>query len=145
MEKYYISTNQISESYDGYKHNYPKYDKSTTDPTYYEPAATRIANMKKSAGAILEGIYDYYSKDDVSKFNENNFKNNISNAYVDPRFNTKLLREEVSQVVNNVDSKVQDMIDDKEKSLKSKKERISETVEASKIISANNTENTDSE
>ena len=36
----------------------PDYGPSTTDPTYYEPTATRIANMKRSAGAF-QGLYDF--------------------------------------------------------------------------------------
>lgn len=39
--------NRFLNLFDAGKHVYPKYGKSTTDPTYYEPSATRIANMKK--------------------------------------------------------------------------------------------------
>ena len=76
MNLSYENTEQISKSFEHKPHVYPKYGKSTTDPTYYEPSATRIANMKKASGMKLEGIYDFYSKDDVSKFNEDQLKQN---------------------------------------------------------------------
>ena len=83
-----------------YKFVQPKYDKSTTDPTYYEPAATRIANMRRAAGIQYEGIYDFYEKSDVEKFNEKNFSKNIKNAYPDIRYQKGLTQEEISQVTN---------------------------------------------
>ena len=131
---YYLNTNQISESVTGYEHNYPKYGKSTTDPTYYEPAATRIANMKKASGVKLEGIYDFYQKDDVSKFNEKNFKNNIGNAMYDPRFNNNLTREEISQATNNISNRVDETIQKKKKSAEDKQDRINEQLEVSDKI-----------
>lgn len=131
---HYIDSNQITESYEGYKHEYPKYGKSTTDPTYYEPSATRIANMKKASGVKLEGIYDFYTKDDVSKFNEKNFEKHISSAQFDPRYNSNLLREEVSQIANNYADKVEKLVDSKKKESENKKKRIKETVETQDII-----------
>lgn len=131
---FFDSVNQISKSHEGYTHKYPKYGKSTTDPTYYEPAATRIANMKKASGLKLEGIYDYYTKDDVSKFNEDNFKKNIGNAQYDPRFNNTLLREEISQVTRSYEDAARELVDDKKDTAKKKSDRINEAVETSKVI-----------
>lgn len=131
---HYTTSDQISESYEGYKHKYPKYGKSTTDPTYYEPAATRIANMKKAAGLKLEGLYDYYTKDDVSKFNEKNFSKNIHEAQYDPRFNNTLLREEISQVTTNLGDQAETMIESKKKQSQDKQNRINEQLEVSKKI-----------
>lgn len=136
-EIFFVSPNQTSLSYEGEPHKYPKYGKSTTDPTYYEPAATRIANMKKSAGMQLEGIYDYYSKDDVSKFNEANFDKNIRAAQYDPRFNNNLTREEISQVVSNLSDKADTMIDKKKTAAKDKTDRINEQLEISNMIQEN--------
>ena len=130
---YFKNTEQISEL-TTYKHENPTYGKSTTDPTYYEPAATRIANMKKSAGVQLEGIYDFYTKDDVSKFNEKNFAKNIKNASPDPMFQKGLTREEVSQITTSYENQVESMIDKKKKKSDSKQERISEAIETSKAI-----------
>lgn len=133
---YFLSTNQISESYEGTPHVYPKYGKSTTDPSYYEPAATRIANMRKTSGVKLQGIYDFYEKDDVSKFNEQNFKYNISNAMYDPRYNNNLTREEISQATNNIKNKVDETIQKKKQSVEDKQNRINEQLEVSDKIVA---------
>lgn len=134
MNLCYENTEQISKSFDNGKHIYPKYGKSTTDPTYYEPAATRIANMKKASGAKLEGIYDYYSKDDVSKFNEDNFNQNIRTAQIDPRFQNKLLKEEISQITTSLGNEAQDIVDTVKAKTKAKQERINESLEVSKAI-----------
>lgn len=145
---FYKDTEQISELCD-YKFKLPKYGKSTTDPTYYEPAATRIANMKKSSGVIMEGIYDFYSKDDVSKFNEENFSKNIKNAYADPKYIKGITREEVSQVTNQLAEQVDDVISDNKKAAAKKNARIQENLEINDAINqknaASNSENNSTE
>lgn len=138
MNLCYENTEQISKSFDNGEHVYPKYGKSTTDPTYYEPSATRIANMKKASGVKLEGIYDFYSKDDVSKFNEDNFNQNIRNAQVDPRFQNKLLKEEISQITTSLANEAQDIVDKSTAKSKAKQERINENLEISKAIDSQN-------
>lgn len=138
MNLCYENTEQISKSFDAGKHVYPKYSKSTTDPTYYEPSATRIANMKKASGIKLEGIYDFYSQDDVSKFNEDNFNKNIRNAQVDPRFQNKLLKEEISQITTSLSNEAQDIVDNAKAKSKAKQERIKENLEISKAIDSQN-------
>ena len=134
MNLCYENTEQISKSFDAGKHIYPKYGKSTTDPTYYEPSATRIANMKKASGVKLEGIYDFYSKDDLSKFNEDNFNQNIRDAQVDPHFQNKLLKEEISQITTSLSNEAQDIVDKSKAKEKAKKDRIDESIEVSKAI-----------
>lgn len=64
---FYKNTEQISELVD-YEFKLPKYPKSTTDPTYYEPTATRIANMRKSASSG-KSLYDFENgyNPDISK------------------------------------------------------------------------------
>lgn len=138
MNLCYENTEQISKSFDNGSHKYPKYGKSTTDPTYYEPSATRIANMKKASGVKLEGIYDFYSKDDVSKFNEDNFNQNIRNAQVDPRFQNKLLKEEISQITTSLSNDAQDIVDNAKAKSKAKHDRINENIEISKAINIQN-------
>lgn len=139
MDYTFSNTDQISERCEPIKFELPKFGNSTTDPTYYEPSATRIANMKKASGMKLEGIYDFYSKDDVSKFNEENFSNNIASAHYDPRYNNKLLREEISQITTNIGNQAEDMITDKKTKSKEKAERIQESLEiSSKIDEQNN-------
>lgn len=137
---FYKDTSQISETTE-YVKKYPAYGKSTTDPTYYEPAATRIANMRRSSGVLMEGIYDFYTKDDVSKFDSKNFAKNIGDAIVDPTFIKGLTREEVSQVTQSYIQKTEDMLDKKAEKSKAKKERINESIETQKAI--NNTIQTD--
>lgn len=137
----YENTEQISKKITLKPHKYPKYGKSTTDPTYYEPAASRIANMKKASGVQLEGIYDFYQKDDVEKFNEQNFSKNIKSASKDPRYNSNLLPEEISQITTDLGFAAQDMLDKKKSDKDSANKRINESVEAGKQIneSINNT------
>lgn len=131
----YTDTEQMS-SIAPYRYVQPKYAKSTTDPTYYEPAATRIANMRKASGVILEGIYDYYSKDDVSKFNEKNFSKNISKTTPDFKYVKGLTQEEISQVANDYADKAESMLNKKKDSQSKKAERINESIETSKAIQA---------
>lgn len=135
---YYNNTEQISEL-TTYKFELPKFGKSTTDPTYYEPAATRIANMRRSAGVQLEGVYDFYTKDDVQKFNEQNFKNNIKEASVDPKYVKGLTREEISQVTTQYENQVEKTLENKKNKADKKAERINESIEINKIISEKNT------
>lgn len=135
----YKSTEQISEMYEAKPHQYPKYGKSTTDPTYYEPSATRIANMKKASGAQLEGIYDFYSKDDVEKFNKDNFDLNIRTAQVDPMYQKGFTREEISQVTNQLADQAQKAYNDVTEEQKTTKKRIDESIAVSKAIEKSST------
>ena len=135
MNYTYQDCEQISKRVKAEPFTLPKFGKSTTDPTYYEPSATRIANMKKASGVKLEGIYDFYSKDDVSKFNEENFETNMRNAQVDLRYNNKLLPEEVSQIANSVASDAEAMLESKKTEKSAKQKRIAESLEINKQIS----------
>lgn len=135
----YKSTEQISEMYEAKPHKYPKYGKSTTDPTYYEPSATRIANMKKASGAQLEGIYDFYTKDDVEKFNKDNFELNIRNAQVDPMYQKGLTREEVSQVTNQLSDQAQKAYNEVIDEQKATKKRVDESLAVSHVIEKSST------
>ena len=90
--------------------------------------------MKKASGVKLEGIYDFYSKDDLSKFNEDNFNQNIRDAQVDPHFQNKLLKEEISQITTSLSNEAQDSVDKSKAKEKAKKDRIDESIEVSKAI-----------
>ena len=133
----YKSLGQLSESYETEPHVFPKYGKSTTDPTYYEPTASRIANMKKSSGAQMQGIYDFYDKKDVSQMSKSEFTEYTKNAKVDPMFNNKLVREEVSQITNDLAYQAQDAVDKVTKEQKDTAKRINEAVKTSEIINKN--------
>lgn len=136
----YSNSTQFAELVESHTHIYPKYGKSTTDPTYYEPAATRIANMRKASGVQLEGIYDFYQKDDVEKFNAQNFDKSIREVSVDPHFVKGLTREEVSQITSQLADKAQNIVDDKKAENKAAKQRINEAVTASKVVENTSTD-----
>lgn len=134
----YKTSGQVSQTYEVKPHTYPKYGKTTTDPTFYEPAATRIANMYKSSGLKLEGVYDYNSKEDLEKFSQGNFESNIKDAVPDPRFNNHLLREEISQITTNLGNVVEDTVNDKSKKSKEKADRINESLQINEQIQKQN-------
>lgn len=136
MEYTFVDTNQISKRVEASKHIYPKYPKTTTDQTYYEPAATRIANMRKASGIKLEGIYDFYG-DDAKKFSRSDFEKNIGEASVDPCFNNNMLPEEISQVVNDLGYEAQKTVDSKKVATKEKADRVNEAIKTSEIIQKN--------
>lgn len=139
----YENTEQISKRVEGKKFTLPKFGKSTTDPTYYEPTGTRIANMKKASGAKLEGIYDFYTKEDLSKFNSDNFEKNMCDANVDLRYNNKLLPEEVSQITNNLAADTEEMLESKKSEKTAKAKRINESLEINKVIESSQNNKTD--
>lgn len=138
MQISYKSLGQLSQSYKTKPHKYPKYGKSTTDPTYYEPTATRIANMKKASGAQMQGIYDFYDQKDVSQMSKSEFTEYTKNAKVDPMFNNKLVREEVSQITNDLAYQAQDTVEKVTQDQKNTVKRINEAVKTSEIINKNN-------
>lgn len=134
MDFCFKDTTQVSKKVVMKPHKFPKYGKSTTDPTYYEPAANRIANMKKASGFQLEGIYDFYSKEDVDKFSSENFDKNIQNAKVDVRFNNKLLPEEVSQITTTMAYEAQEAVDSKKSETSKNIKEAQKTIAIAKEI-----------
>lgn len=105
---YYKNTEQVSEKTD-YEFKLPKYGKSTTDPTYYEPSATRIANMRKSAQSG-KSLYDFDGSDLPKDDNGNPdwSKQDISKARITPGRKPGLTREEISQNLNDTRTKLQE-------------------------------------
>lgn len=103
-------TKQMSEL-TTYEFKLPKYGKSTTDPTYYEPSATRIANMRKSA-ASGKSLYDFDGSD-LPKDEKDNIdwsKQDISKTRITPGRKPGMTQEEISQSMtmaqSELDSKV---------------------------------------
>ena len=141
---HYANTEQITKP-KKYVYKQPTYAKSTTDPTFYEPAATRIANMRRAAGVQYEGLYDFYDKDSISKFNESNFEKNISDAIPDIRFQKGLTQEEISQVTTNLSHEVENMISKKQKDQEKKISRQKEAMETQQIIDNSTTQNNSTE
>ena len=136
-------TNQMSEL-DTYEFKLPKYPESTTDPTYYEPTATRIANMRKSASS-MKSIYDFEG-DDAKQFNDSEKAlKKLSTVQVDPRFNNTLTREEVSQVVNNLGDQAEQIVSDKKAEKKRLKDVVNEAVTVQKVIESTRQNNNTTE
>ena len=121
---YYSGSNQIPGETSDYKFELPKYGPSTTDPTFYEPTATRIANMMRSASS-LQGIYDFTekidlnnkSKEEILAATKERSMREITNGVVDVRFSKHgLTKEEISQITMEKSLKADSMLDDKKKS-----------------------------
>lgn len=116
---FYKTTDQITETCD-YKFDLPEFGESTTDPSYYEPQSTRIANMRKSASSASDGVYDFYDDpssadldeyhtlvgrkpgitfEEVSAMNEiNNFRINANNkAFEESEKRSKKSKEDAIQ------------------------------------------------
>lgn len=107
---HFKTTGQVSEQFT-YKYEPPKYGKSTTDPTYYEPAATRIANMRKTAQSG-KSLYDF-EYDKSKKFTPAELLKQSDNMRITPGRKPGLTQEEISQNLKNTESQVKEMYEDK--------------------------------
>ena len=128
-EVHYLNNAQISERVEGYKFKMPTFGLSTTDPTYFEPTATRIANMRKSATG-LKGVFDFEGK--ITGSPEEIAKKSIKQlegATVDVRFSKHgMTKEEISQIVTEKTSMAEELVKNKKDSAKTKDERLKEEV-----------------
>lgn len=101
---FYKDLSQISELAD-YEYVAPTYGETTTDPTYYEPQASRIANMRKSAGSLSSGAYDF-TESVGDDFDPENDPHSADKVHTMLGRKPGLLREEVSQIatqnLNNI-------------------------------------------
>lgn len=106
-----------------YEFEPPKYGPSTTDPTFYEPTATRIANMRKSANAG-KSLYD---------FEENK---NIDISKVGTMFGRKpgMTLEEVSHVATQNQLRMESQINEYDEAEKSEAEQIKRSSKQAKAI-----------
>lgn len=134
--KTYRTTDQITDRKDKYEFKPPVFGESTTDPTYYEPTATRIANMKKAAYNGIT-LYDFDDK--------NKMPDDISKIRVAPGRKPYMTKEEISQEVNDIKDKLQNEFSkdeaDKEnlaKEIKNVKETISALKEENSTDNAGN-------
>lgn len=137
MIRHYKGSNQIPGEVDFVPHVYPKYGPSTTDPTFYEPTATRIANMKKSSSA-MRGIFDFNGKLE-GKSSEEIQKNafaQLDKGSIDLRFaNTGLTREEISQITTEKTFEVDNMVSDKKQNRKDRTEELKKEIETAEAVS----------
>lgn len=122
MSFYYKNTEQITEiDPEAPAFVLPKYGKSTTDPTYYEPMATAIANMRNSAQGSGKSLYDFEAGSKIP---------DIEN--VTPMIGRKpgMTIEEISQIsTQNMQNIMADIEADKE----NKKKKQQQTEEAVKL------------
>lgn len=107
---HFKTTGQVSEQFD-YKYEPPKYGKSTTDPTYYEPAATRIANMRKAAQSG-KSLYDF-EYDKSKKFTPAELLKQSDKMRITPGRKPGLTQEEISQNLKNTEFQVKEMYENK--------------------------------
>lgn len=121
---FYEDTTQISKLVKKpYKFKLPTFGESRTDPTFYEPTATRIANMRKSASSGV-ALYDYegdFKRSDVEK--------QTREHVFEPARNIGITREELSQIVNTTAKSIDKKIDSAKEEQKDKiaeKQRIQE-------------------
>lgn len=102
---FYEDTNQISKlTKKPYEFKLPTFGESRTDPTFYEPTATRIANMRKSASSGV-ALYDYegdFSRSDIAKQTREHF--------IEPAREIGITREEISQIQNEAASKIDEQL-----------------------------------
>ena len=135
-DKLYFSTiRQEKNTPIDYKFELPIFGESNTDQSYYEPNASRIANMKKSASGLSTGVYD---------FDKNPGKLIKDGVHVPFGRKQGLTFEEVSQLETLNNQSIKNQADNSEKLQKelkdAAKQRVEEAVEMSKAISASKDE-----
>ena len=143
MDIHYENNSQFSKMIKNpKKFTLPKYGPSTTDPTYYEPQGTRIANMRKSAQS-LESLYDFTgSLDTKGKTKEQIFAeaekrgmSELSSSVVDVRFSKHgLTREEISQVTMEKSLEADSMIKNKKSEKEEDSKQNKKELESAKAI-----------
>lgn len=136
MNTCYADTSQISKLVEAKPFVLPKFGESRTDPTYYEPTATRIANMRKSASSGV-ALYDYegdFSKSDIKKQTREHF--------LEPAREIGITREELSQIQNTavraVDEKIETAKKDKQSKDSAKAESLQLAKEMASAVSGSN-------
>lgn len=130
MNTCYADTSQISKLVKAKPFVLPKFGESRTDPTYYEPTATRIANMRKSATSGV-ALYDYegdFSKSDIKKQTRDHF--------MEPAREIGITREELSQIQNTAARSVDEKIDSAKKDKQSKDSAKADSLQLAKEMAS---------
>lgn len=142
MEIHYVNNAQISVRADDlYKFELPKFGESTTDPTYYEPTATRIANMRRSAGSFV-GLYDFDGpvSDSVTGLKQ------LDNAQVDVRYAKHgMTKEEISQTAMLKSLQADELIKNKKQSAKDNAETLKKEVAMAEAVASKISANSSAE
>lgn len=114
MNTCYSDTSQISKLVKAKPFVLPRFGESRTDPTYYEPTATRIANMRKSASSGV-ALYDY-----EGEFSKSDIKKQTREHFMEPAREIGITREELSQIQNTTAREVDEKIEVAKKDKQSK-------------------------
>lgn len=126
MSFYFKNTEQISEiDVEAKPFTLPKFGDSTTDPTYYEPMATAIQNMRNSAEGSGQSLYDFAPGTKAP---------DVSDTV--PMIGRKpgLTIEEVSQINNINNANIQEDIKKDKEEKKNKDKQTKDAVELSQAI-----------
>lgn len=133
---FFENTSPISKKCD-YKFVVPKYPETTTDGSFYEPQATRIQNMKKSASSSNQGLYDFY--DDEIKGNgaeryRSQVLNRLDNSVTPLGRKPGMTTEEVMSIMNRTEENIKQTSKDAEKDAKKKADSKAELLQDAKDI-----------
>lgn len=124
---FYQDTNQISKLVNKYEFKLPTFGESRTDPTYYEPTATRIANMRRSASSGV-ALFDYegdFSRSDIQRQTREHF--------MEPAREIGITREELSQIQTETSYKVETKLDEAKKEKQNTIDKQREIADMAKI------------
>lgn len=120
-----------------YQFSVPKYPETTTDGSFYEPQATRIQNMKKSASSSNQGIYDFYDDEikgnDVSRYHDQ-VMNRLNTSETVLGRKPGLTAEEVMSVMSRTVESVEDNSKKQSKADRKKEVEKLEQIENAKTI-----------
>ena len=125
----YADTSQVSKIVKPIVFRLPTFGESRTDPTYYEPTATRIGNMRKSA-SVGVALYDY-----EGDFSKAEIKNQTRKHFLEPAREIGITREELSQIQNEAAQRVDSEIkaqNDEAKDLIDEKRRVADMAKAAR-------------
>lgn len=124
----YFSTlrNENNDSID-YDYKPPVYGASNTDPSYYEPQASRIANMRNSASAVANGAYDF----------DENKKVNLNEVHIPIGRAPGMTFEEISQLQTINNARIKKQNDENVQADKEAEEAKKQLIENTKTISEN--------
>ena len=130
MTTYYENTEQITKkSTKEYKFTLPEYGESTTDPTFYEPMATAISNMRNSAKSIPT-LYDFEAGRNID----------IEKIHIMLGRKKGLTQEEMSQIETNLKQEIKETsnqkIDEKNQKEKLVKDFVDTQEQINKEIEA---------
>lgn len=131
MNTCYSDTSQISKLVEAKAFVLPRFGESRTDPSYYEPSASRIANMRKSASSGV-ALYDY-----EGEFSKSDIKKQTREHFMEPAREIGITREELSQIQNTTVRAINEKVEVAKKDKKAKDSAKADSLELAKeMVSA---------